>query len=301
MKVEDSPAVDGPPSHGDEHWHLADERDFLRRSLDDAAREHEAGDLSDEDHALLVARDSARLAEVEAELTAHTGRPAADAADAAHDNALSAASSAGEDGAPVPDTPRRRMPLWRRIGIVVACGCIVLGAVILVAHFVQARQPGQASSGSVTQTQAQQIEEQLQQALALNNAGNVEGALVLYNRVLSEDPSNPAALAYAGYLEWNQGSRSHVASLVRIGRAQIQTAVKDSPTYYQAHLFYGLVLVNQDHDDKAAVVQFNDFLADGPPETELAQVEPLVLGAYESAGVPVPADFTSGGTPTSAP
>ena len=108
-------------------------------------------------------------------------------------------------------------------------------------------------------------------------------------------------MAYAGYLEWNQGSRSHVASLVRIGRAQIQTAVKDSPTYYQAHLFYGLVLANQDHNDKAAVAQFNDFLADGPPEAELAQVEPLVLGAYEAAGVPVPAGFTGGGTPTSAP
>ncbi len=296
MKVEDSPAVDRPSSEGDEHWHLADERDFLRRSLDDAAREHEAGDLSDEDHALLVARDSARLAEVEAELGALIGRAAADA-----DNAPPAVSNSWADGAPVTDAPGRRMPLWRRIGIVVACGFIVLGAVILVAHFVQARQPGQASSGSVTQTQAQQIEEQLQQALSLNNAGNVEGALVLYNKVLSEDPSNPAALAYAGYLEWNQGSRSHVASLVRIGRAQIQTAVKDSPTYYQAHLFYGLVLANQDHNDKAAVAQFNDFLADGPPETELAQVEPLVLGAYVSAGVPVPADFTGGGTPTSAP
>ncbi len=300
MKVEDSSAIDRPPSQGDEHWHLADQRDFLRRSLDDAAREHGAGDLSDEDHDLLVARDSARLAEVEAELAALTfdagGTAAADA-----DNERPVAFLLGAGGAPVPDEPGRRMPLWRRIGIVVACGFIVLGAVILVAHFVQARQPGQASSGSVTQTQAQQIEEQLQQALTLNNAGNVEGALVLYNKVLSEDPSNPAALAYAGYLEWNQGSRSHVASLVRIGRAQIETAVKDSPTYYQAHLFYGLVLANQDHNDKAAVAQFNDFLADGPPETELAQVEPLVLGAYESAGVPVPADFTGGSTPTSTP
>ncbi len=83
-----------------------------------------------------------------------------------------------------------------------------------------------------------------------------------------------------------------MASLVRIGRAQIQTAVKNAPTYYQAHLFYGLVLANQDHNDKAAVAQFNDFLADGPPAAELAQVEPLVLGAYEAAGVPVPAGFT---------
>ena len=50
----------------DERWYLTDERDFLRRSLDDADREHDAGDLSDEDHALLTARDAARLVEVEA-------------------------------------------------------------------------------------------------------------------------------------------------------------------------------------------------------------------------------------------
>ncbi len=88
---------------------------------------------------------------------------------------------------------------------------------------------------------------------------------------------------------------------MRIGRAQIQTAVRNAPSYYQAHLFYGLVLANQDHNDKAAVAQFNDFLADGPPAAELAQVEPLVLGAYQAAGVPVPAGFRGGGTPTSAP
>ena len=107
--------------------------------------------------------------------------------------------------------------------------------------------------------------------------------------MLSEDPSNPAALAYAGYLQWNVGTTAHVAALVRIGRAEIETAVRDSPTYYQAHLFYGLVLENQDHNHAAAVAQFNDFLADGPPAAELAQVAPLVAGAYKGAGVPLPA------------
>ena len=152
-----------------------------------------------------------------------------------------------------------------------------------MAHFVQARQPGQASSGSVTLSQAQLIEQQLQQALTLNNRGNTKAALVLYDKVLSEDPSNPAALAYAGYLQWNVGSTAHVASLVRIGRAEIETSVKDSPTYYQGHLFYGLVLENQDHNDPAAVAQFNDFLADDPPPAEVPQVAPLVAGPTRAA------------------
>jgi tetratricopeptide (TPR) repeat protein len=206
-----------------------------------------------------------------------------------------------EDESEAPLSSRPRMEPWRKVGIVVACGFIVLGAVILVAHFVQARQPGQASSGSISQTQAQQIEEQLAQALTLNNSGNVKGALELYNKVLGEDPSNPAALAYAGYLEWDEGTAAHAASLARIGRAQIETAIRDAPTYYEAHLFYGLVLPNQDHNDKGAVVQFDEYLNDGPPPAEPPEVEAEVLGAYQGAHEPVPAAFTSGGPTTSSP
>ena len=40
------------------------------RSIDDAEREHDAGDLSEADYDVLVARDRSRLAEVEAELAA---------------------------------------------------------------------------------------------------------------------------------------------------------------------------------------------------------------------------------------
>ena len=271
-------------SQRDERWYLSDERDFLRRSLADADREHEAGDLSDEDHSVLVARDSARLAEVEAELAALGPEPALP------QRAETAPAPAG-----------RPLSAWRVIGIVASCLLIAAGGVILVAHFVQPRPPGQASSGSVTLSQAQLIEEQLGQALALNNKGQTKAALVLYDKVLSEDPSDPAALAYAGYLQWNVGSAAHVASLVRIGRAEIETAVKDSPTYYEGHLFDGLVLENQDHNDKAAVAQFDDFLADDPPAAEVPQVAPLVAGAYQGAGEPVPAAFSGGSSGSSAP
>jgi tetratricopeptide (TPR) repeat protein len=274
----------------DERWYLEDEREFLRRSLEDAEREHEAGDLSDDDHALLLARDSARLAEVEAELAALGEEPAGPSPE----------TEADEDAR----TERARMPRWRLAGIVASCLLIAAGAVLLVTHFVSARQPGEASSGSVTLSQAQQIEQQLQQALDQNNKGNTQAALALYDKVLSEDPSNPAALAYAGYLQWNVGSAAHVPSLVRIGRSEIETSVRDSPTYYEAHLFYGLVLANQDHNDAAAVSQFNDFVADDPPAAEPTQVASLVRGAYQAAGDPLPSAFSgsaSSSTPSSAP
>ncbi len=281
MTVDGSADVERRDHHErDDRWYLTDEREFLRRSLDDADREHDAGDLSDGDHAVLVARDSTRLAEVEAELAALEPEP-----------------TATEPPQAFGEPERRPLPLWRRIGIAAACLLIAGGVVILVVHFVQARQPGQASSGSVSLPQAQLIEQQLQQALALNNEGSTEAAIGLYDKVLAEDPSNPAALAYAGYLQWNVGSSAHVASLVKIGRAEIETSVKDSPSYYQGHLFYGLVLENQDHNDAAAVTQFNDFLADDPPSAEPSQVAALVAGAYQGAGVPVPAAF-SGATTT---
>ena len=293
MRVDQRQPVDESVRDGrndplDAHWHLEDERAFLRRSLEDADRELESGDLSADDHAVLVARDAARLAEVEAELAALVPDPRQPAA---------------EEGAsdPLETKDRRPMPVWRRVGIVASCLLIALGAVILVVHFVQARQPGQTSSGTVTLSQAQLIEQQLQQALVLNNQGQTKQALVLYDRVLSEDPSNPAALAYAGWLQWNIGTSAHVSSLQRVGRAEIERAVHVAPSYDQGHLFDGLVLENEDHNHAAAVSQFNDFLADGPPAAELSQVASLVAPAYQGAGQPLPSAFSGGTTTSSAP
>jgi tetratricopeptide (TPR) repeat protein len=269
----------------EERWYLTDEREFLQRSLADADREREAGDLSVEDHALLVGRDRNRLTEVETEL-------------AALNATVSTSKAARGEPARSTQTERAPMPLWRRLGIIGSCLLIAVGLVILVVHFVQARQPGQASSGSVSVSQAQLIEQQLQEADALNQQGSTKSALVLYDKVLSADPSNPHALAYAGFLQWNVGSTASVPSLTRVGRSEIETAIRNNPSYGQAHLFYGLVLENQDHNHAAAVAQFNDFLNDAPPASELTQVAPLVAGAYKGAGVPLPAQFSATTTTT---
>jgi len=291
-----------------ERWYLTDERDFLRRSLADADREHEAGDLSAEDHAALRARDTARLVEVEAELaTLGPEEPAPASPRTAHSmDSNGTNGKTGDTNGKTGETPVRtsgtaRLSVWRRVVFVAACLLVVTGGVILVVHFVQGRQPGQFSSGGVTLNQAQQIEQQLNQALTLNNNGNQGGALQLYNKVLTEDPSNPAALASAGYLQWNIGAASHVASLTKIGRAEVAKSVRVSPSYFEGHLFLGLIDENQDHDHKAAVGQFNDFLADNPPTAELSQVAPVVIGSYQAAGVPVPAAFSTSSPSTTTP
>ena len=99
------------------------------------------------------------------------------------------------------------MARWRKLAIVVCCLFIVLGLGLLLSHFLQSAQPGQPLSGSITQSQQQLIEQQLDEALQANNSGDVGTALNLYDEVLSEDPSDPDALAYAGYLQWNIGSK----------------------------------------------------------------------------------------------
>jgi tetratricopeptide (TPR) repeat protein len=271
----------------DERWRLADERDFLRRSLQDAEREHAAGDLSDDDHAVLVARDTARLAEVEAELADMEPETT---------TAAKTGDDEGRTAGPEESSPSTAWPWWRRAGVVAASLLIALGLVVLVTHAVHSRQPGGAPSGGVTLSQAQQIEQELQQALPLNSK-NPKAALQIYDKVLTQDPSDPVALSYAGFLEWNLGTTQHVPGLVRIGRQEVLKAVRVSPSYFQGHLFYGLILENQDHDAAAAVAQFHDFLADDPPAAELSQAAPLVAGAYQAAGTPLPDAFRAATAP----
>jgi tetratricopeptide (TPR) repeat protein len=275
---------DEPRPSEDERWYLDDEREFLIRSLDDAGREHDAGDLTDDDFAVLTTRDRRRLAEVEREL-------AALGVDLA---ALEVAGHPDSGGGPVKDGQVGDGQLgpwsgWRRIGIIAACFLVLAGVVILVVHAVTPRLPGQATSGSITASKQQLIEQQLAGALSLNNAGNAVGALKLYDKVLAEDPDDPQALAASGFIDWNYGSAGGSTSLESAGRKAEEKAIRAAPTFYAGHLFLGLILFNQDHNAAAAVKQFNLFLSDSSPTGEVASVASLIRGAYTQAGVAVPA------------
>ncbi len=149
---------------------------------------------------------------------------------------------------------------------------------ILVDHAVSPRLPGQSSSGSITLPKAQLIEQQLEQAGSLANGGEPVQALKLYQRVLSEDPNDPNALSAAGWLEWNYGTAGHNPTLQQVGRRNEEKAIKVAPTLYAGHFFLGLILYNQDDNAKAAVVQFNSFLADHPPAAEVTSVAKLAAG-----------------------
>jgi tetratricopeptide (TPR) repeat protein len=267
-----------------ERWSLNDQRDFLLRSIDDAERELLAGDLSKEDYDVLLLRDQTRLAEVEAELAA-LGPAPEDGTDAVVSGGAAAETGSELDAF---SSPRRRLSPWRRVGVVAACLLIITGLVILVDHAVSPSLPGQPISGSITESKVQLIEQQLSAANELNNNGQAVQALQLYDKVLSEDPTDPNALAASGWLEWNYGHEAKINAITKVGRQQEKKAIKLAPAYYAGHLFLGLIILNQDNNPTGAIAEFTKFLADSPPQAQVVTVAALVAAGYKQANVPLP-------------
>jgi hypothetical protein len=183
-------------------WHLRDERELLERSLEDAAREHGAGDLTDEDYALLRERDERRLAEVVAALEgrlAQVSEPleaggAGEAGDVGERRGTVEVDGIGASADDVRARRLRRHARWRRRWrrrwwlAVGGAAAVLAAAVLLLVDLVAPRLPGQYATGSVSLNTAQRIERQLGQAKALAAEGRTTEALVLYGDVLAEDP-----------------------------------------------------------------------------------------------------------------
>ncbi len=262
-----------------QHWQLTDEAEFLRRSLDDAAREHEANDLSDDDYAVLRRRDETRLAEVESEL-AHL------------DRGETTSSSNRADGEGGPDDLETTAEKSRFRGrpwlIALATIAIVAGAVILVSHLTAPRLPGQVGSGSVDLSQDQQVRQWTNQAEVLVQQGKVDEALHLYHEVLTDQPNNPEALSEFGWLVWESGNETGDTTVEAQGRADVQKAVKVSPTFSVAHLYLGTILLQQDHNAKAAAAQYTLFLNEKPPDADVVNAVSFITTAFNEAGLPLP-------------
>jgi tetratricopeptide (TPR) repeat protein len=271
-------------------WHLLDEREFLRRSLEDAAREHEAGDLSDADYALLRRRDEERLAEVDAQLATVSPAPT---------SAAPGAPSGGEAATTTPALRRRpagarrrwrRMVFWRRRWWVAAVGValVVAAAVLLVVDLTSPRLPGEDATGSVNLNTAQTIEQQLAQARLLVQGRKDVAALRLYGEVLAEDPRQPVALAEWGWLDWQAASREKEPTIAAEGASALVEAVKVDPHLYAAQYYLGTVLL-QEGDPAKAVAHYERFLADRPGASWERRAAPEIRTAFAALHRPPPA------------
>jgi tetratricopeptide (TPR) repeat protein len=260
---------------------LANERDFLRRSIEDLDEQRVSGEVDENDFAVLNSRYCQRLGEVEAEIARQ-----ADARAGTTDD-----EKRSPDGPDEPVSaskgPRARRRLGsRRARLVIglcAAGCFVVAATLLAAALANTRLPGVSATGSVTVSSAQQEQETLDRAAILGSQGQVAEAVQLYNQVLRADPNQPNALTYGGWLVRLAGLSSKNQVVLARGDASVARAVKVAPGYPDAHALLGVILYEDFRTPKAASVQFRDALTAGASKQLLKSVAPIAAEAFAAA------------------
>ena len=211
---------------------LEEQRRFLLQSLRDLDREHEAGDLDEDDYRTLKDDYTARAAAVL--------------------HALEKSSTGLTAGRRA--RPRRNTKATALVVGAVAVVAIVAG--VLVASSSGQRVPGQPTSGSAGASAA--TTDQLAKASQLFNQNKWADALGAYAKVLKKDPNNVEALSYGSWA---------LAQLGQVDSAQrsLDRALQANPNYPPAHLFKGLLLLDVRNDPTGAVPELQTFLAANPP------------------------------------
>ncbi len=240
---------------------LEAERDFLLRSIADLDAEQAAGDLSDADHSALrddyVARAAAAVRALDSPEAPELGVPHA---------------GIRHEARPV------RAVVGRGKGVLIVAGCL---AVALVAGIALARSSGSRPAGApLTGSLPSSTSAELEQAAAFIGAGKAVDAVKLYDKILKQDPNQPVALAYRGWLV-------RLAGLKDEGLGYLDRAVAADPSYPDAHFFRGMMLWEDKKDPAGAVSEFRLFLANRPPQAMVALVTDALRRAAAEAGIPV--------------
>lgn len=302
---------------------LANEQEFLRQSIEDLEEQRAAGEVDEEDFAVLDSRYGRRLAEVEAAIgdlaageLAAADRVTADQAGTGADLVTAdQAGTAADPEVPVeaevrvgliggtspvpPASPARR--LRRRLGSrrarlvigIAAAVCFVVAATVLAASLAGVRLPGESATGSVSLSSAQQEQETLDQAAILGSEGRVADAVQLYNQVLQTDPNQPDALTYGGWLVRLAGLSSKNRLVLARGDASVARAVKVAPGYPDGHALLGVILYEDFARPGAASVQFRDALGAGASKSLLMSVAAVAAKAFAAAKEPLPPRYSA--------
>ena len=256
----------------DERWHLADERTSCAARSRTRAREHAAGDLSDEDYALLVARDSARLVQVQAELAQATSVSATtgelDPPPASRHGTDERLATCRTHGAvapgrrswpPASDRRGRRRAAGRPLRPGQTARPVVVGQ-----RHLAAGPADRAAVSEAPRSTTQRINERRRWSSTTRSWRRIRRTRPRSGR-RRLDPVEPGVVP------------QHVPALAEDGRAEVEKAVT-----VVTHLLPGPPLLRPDPGQPgprrqlAAVAQFDEFLADDPPTSELAEVAPLV-------------------------
>jgi tetratricopeptide (TPR) repeat protein len=210
---------------------LEEERDFLLTSLDDLEREHDAGDVDDDDYAELRDDYTARTAAV---LRAIEERHAV-------------ARAARSDRS------------WLRVAAWVALvGVLAVAGGVLVARSSGNRPPGGQASGDIrlssrdllleAQQYTGQATQQLQDGDPDAALASYQLAIESYQRVLEVLPTNAEALTYQGWvlntIAVNVGDDPSGAELRAQALVRLDEAIAADPDYPDARVFRAIILRN---------------------------------------------------------
>jgi tetratricopeptide (TPR) repeat protein len=249
---------------------LEEQRDFLLRSLADLEREHQAGDLSDDDHTALKDDYTARAAEV---IRAIEAQEAAFAA------------------AKRPASPKRTAA-WV-LGVV---GFAVLAG-FLAANAMGARKAGESASGgiSVTASPSQRANE-----CATTISTDPQGAFECLTDVLEDDPENAVALTWSAWvlsLSANSFEDSERVLAQAEAAIRLERAVAADGDYSFARAFRAIVAYRNGR--YADAERFLQEFRDNDPSAQAAEIiEQQDLEANIAAGL---ADQDAASPPTSIP
>jgi cytochrome c-type biogenesis protein CcmH/NrfG len=263
---------------------LESERDFLLRSIADLETERDAGNLDDERYRALKDDYTARAAAVLRSL------------------------EEGRDAPPPAPVPKKRKLLTG--GAVVA---FVVVAALALAAAAGKRHDGQtitgnSQSGSSTPSSGPEADKARRAALErqltehpddpaahlvfarfLLETGELTEAVKEYVATAKLDPKNAEANAYAGWVTFLAAQSENAdpktaADLTDRALARLDAAVAAGPDYPDAHFFRGMVLFRGKNIPKAAIPEFERYLALVPDGQLNAQVKQLLDQARQSAG-----------------
>lgn len=241
----------------DELAELEEERRFLLRSLKDLDREHEVGDVDDEDYATLRDGYTARAAAVLRSI---------------------------EDGrAALPTKPATS---WKA-GVWVVAVLIVAGC----AGWFVARSSGQklADDATVSSDANGDVASNLSAARAALAGGVPQRAAQLYQQVLAVEPDNSEARTYIAWiLALSASGASPEAATLALdqARASFETVIAADPTYADAHCLYAVTAARllPEPDVDLARREGDACLANDPPAEMVAKIEAFVQSLPTTSG-----------------
>ena len=208
---------------------VAEQKEFLLKSLQELDQELESGNLSSDDHDILVRRYTRELADItESEKAASSGQQ-----------------------------PKKG---YRTKALLWSLGVVLLGVVagITVSQTSGDRSEGESITGSIRKSVNTQISEA---QMLLGNRDRWGEAIEIFDQVLEVQPSNVEAMTYRSWLNYQSGADADIQI------AAWEEVLVLEPSYPDALVFISIALSNEGRHSQAAT--YLDELRSSPVREDI--------------------------------